>query len=65
MYEQLYFTESAHEDLMITAELYKELILSTSCLVRNANCLSVSKTLFQNWITDFNKGMKTLILSIV
>ncbi|OAD60664.1 Aminopeptidase N [Eufriesea mexicana] len=50
MYEQLNFTESRNED--ITTKLHRELILSTSCLIRSADCLNISKTLFKNWMTQ-------------
>lgn len=53
MYDQLNFTESANED--ITTKLQRELILSTSCLVRYADCLNVSRNLFQNWIGEPDK----------
>lgn len=53
MYDQINFTESANED--VTTKLRRELILSTSCLVRYADCLNVSKNLFQNWIAEPGK----------
>lgn len=53
MYDQIDFTESANED--VTTKLRRELILSTSCLVRYADCLNVSKNLFQNWIAEPGK----------
>lgn len=53
MYDQLNFTESPNED--ITTKLQRESILSTSCLVRYADCLNVSENLFQSWITEPDK----------
>ncbi|XP_016914829.2 aminopeptidase N-like [Apis cerana] len=63
MYDQINFTESANED--VTTKLRRELILSTSCLVRYADCLNVSKNLFQNWIAEPGKIIPRDVKSFV
>ncbi|XP_076764206.1 aminopeptidase N-like [Xylocopa sonorina] len=63
MYEHLNFTESEHEDF--TTKLHRELILSTSCLLRNADCLSISEALFLNWIKNPQNAIPPNVKSFV
>ncbi|KAF3426308.1 hypothetical protein E2986_02437 [Frieseomelitta varia] len=63
MYKQLNFTDSKDED--INAKLNKELILTTSCLVRSVDCLNVSESLFRNWITKPNETIPRDVKSFV
>lgn len=62
-YKQLNFTDSKDED--ITAKLNKELILTTSCLVGNVDCLNMSESLFRNWITKPDETIPRDVKSFV
>ncbi|XP_076645839.1 aminopeptidase N [Halictus rubicundus] len=47
IYRRLSFDESADDN--VVTKLQRELILSTSCLMRNPHCVRMSQTLFEKW----------------
>ncbi|XP_076290084.1 aminopeptidase N isoform X2 [Lasioglossum baleicum] len=47
IYNRLSFNESANDN--VVTKLQRELILSTSCLMRNPHCVRMSQTLFEKW----------------
>ena len=63
MYKQLSFNESPHEGF--TTKLLRQIVLSTSCLVRNAHCLRTSETLFHKWISTPDERVPQDVKSFV